>query len=123
MTTGEMQQQVNFVNWDFVGEDINGTEDIWKIAEGFDYPRLRWELYPLESKMKWTPQVLKCHSNGVYVKAHITLPEGYYIEDINTEIPVVLMSYDLESIDIEVFENDEGLVQINAAFDREFVFF
>jgi len=31
--------------WDFVGETANGTEDIWKIAEGLDYPRLWWEPY------------------------------------------------------------------------------
>jgi len=29
--------------WDFAGETANGTEDIWKIAEGLDYPRLWWE--------------------------------------------------------------------------------
>jgi hypothetical protein len=30
--------------WDFVGETKNGTEDIWWILEGKDYPRLWWEL-------------------------------------------------------------------------------
>ena len=30
--------------WDFVGETANGTEDIWWIDEGKDYPRLWWEL-------------------------------------------------------------------------------
>jgi hypothetical protein len=29
--------------WDFVGETANGTEDIWWILEGKDYPRLWWE--------------------------------------------------------------------------------
>jgi len=29
--------------WDFVGETDNGTEDIWWIDEGKDYPRLWWE--------------------------------------------------------------------------------
>jgi len=28
---------------DFVGETASGTEDIWWIREGLDYPRLRWE--------------------------------------------------------------------------------
>jgi hypothetical protein len=32
--------------WDFVGETANGTEDIWWILEGKDYPRLWWELIP-----------------------------------------------------------------------------
>ena len=29
--------------WDFMGETANGTEDIWWIDEGKDYPRLWWE--------------------------------------------------------------------------------
>jgi hypothetical protein len=29
--------------WDFVGETANGTDDIWWILEGQDYPRLWWE--------------------------------------------------------------------------------
>ena len=29
--------------WDFVGETANGTEDLWWILEGKDYPRLWWE--------------------------------------------------------------------------------
>jgi hypothetical protein len=33
-----------YVGWDFVGETANGTEDIWWILEGQDYPRLIWEL-------------------------------------------------------------------------------
>ena len=32
--------------WDFVGETANGTEDIWRINEGKDYPHLGWELIP-----------------------------------------------------------------------------
>ncbi len=46
-TTAEMQTAKTFLDagWDFVGETANGTEDIWKIAEGLDYPRLWWEPY------------------------------------------------------------------------------
>ena len=45
-TTAEMQKQSTFTDagWDFVDEMANGTEDIWRIFEGRDYPRLRWEL-------------------------------------------------------------------------------
>jgi len=47
LTTAEMQTAKTFLDagWDFVGETANGTEDIWKIAEGLDYPRLWWEPY------------------------------------------------------------------------------
>jgi len=45
-TTAEMQTAQTFLDagWDFVGETKNGTEDIWWIDEGRDYPRLWWEL-------------------------------------------------------------------------------
>jgi hypothetical protein len=45
-TTAEMQTASTFLyaGWDFVGETANGTEDIWWILEGQDYPRLIWEL-------------------------------------------------------------------------------
>jgi hypothetical protein len=44
-TTTEMKQAHTFVGagWDFVGETANGTEDIWRIDEGKDYPHLSWE--------------------------------------------------------------------------------
>ena len=46
-STAEMQDGNTFISagWDFVGEAANGTEDIWKIAEGLSYPRLSWEKY------------------------------------------------------------------------------
>jgi len=45
-TTVEMQTAKTFLSagWDFVGETKNGTEDVWWILEGKDYPRLWWEL-------------------------------------------------------------------------------
>ncbi len=44
-TTTEMQKATTFLaaGWDFVGEKANGTEDIWQIREGQDYPHLSWE--------------------------------------------------------------------------------
>jgi predicted outer membrane repeat protein len=44
-TTAEMQTASTFLNagWDFADETTNGTEDIWWILEGQDYPRLWWE--------------------------------------------------------------------------------
>lgn len=44
-TTAEMQTAATFlaVGWDFVDETKNGTEDLWRILEGQDYPRLSWE--------------------------------------------------------------------------------
>jgi len=44
-TTGEMQTASTFLEagWDFVGEMDNGTENIWAICEGVDYPKLAWQ--------------------------------------------------------------------------------
>jgi hypothetical protein len=44
-TTAEMQTAKTFTDagWDFVGETANGSEDLWWINEGKDYPRLWWE--------------------------------------------------------------------------------
>jgi hypothetical protein len=45
-TTAQMQRDQTFLDagWDFVGEAANGTEDIWWIDEGRDYPHLWWEV-------------------------------------------------------------------------------
>jgi len=48
LTTTEMQTASTFLEagWDFIDETENGTDDIWWILEGQDYPRLWWELIP-----------------------------------------------------------------------------
>jgi hypothetical protein len=44
-TTAQMRTAKTFLDagWDFVDEAANGTEEIWWINEGKDYPRLWWE--------------------------------------------------------------------------------
>ena len=44
-TAVEMQTALTFLNagWDFMDETDNGTEDIWWILEGQDYPGLWWQ--------------------------------------------------------------------------------
>ena len=45
-STAEMQTTSTFLDagWDFVDETANGSDDIWWILEGQDYPILSWEL-------------------------------------------------------------------------------
>jgi len=45
-TTRQMQTLSTYINagWDFVGEDRNGTEDIWCPPASGDYPRLAWQI-------------------------------------------------------------------------------
>ena len=43
-TAGEMKQRSSFADWDFVGEDVNGVADVWRMClDDVDYPRLSWE--------------------------------------------------------------------------------
>ena len=60
-TTAQMQTLSTFTSagWDFVGETVNGTADIWKMPSAGGYPRLSWQksadvLLPLDF------QVTKC---------------------------------------------------------------
>jgi hypothetical protein len=45
-TTDEMKSNLTFTDagWDFTNETNNGTEDIWSICEGTNYPRLVWQI-------------------------------------------------------------------------------
>ncbi|UCC22523.1 MAG: hypothetical protein JSW23_00150 [Planctomycetota bacterium] len=45
-TTANMQTESTFTDagWDFVGEFINGPNDIWDICEGTNYPKLVWQI-------------------------------------------------------------------------------
>jgi hypothetical protein len=45
-TRAQMRSAGTFLEagWDFMDESENGTDDIWWILEGQDYPRLWWEL-------------------------------------------------------------------------------
>jgi len=63
--------------WDFVGESANGTDDIWDICEGTNYPKLSWQ----------EPVV------GDWV-----CPDGVFVEDLSVvadEWLLSLLEYDL----------------------------
>jgi hypothetical protein len=47
LPTVEMQMESTFTDvwWDFVGETANGTDDVWVIRNGLDYPKLAWTGY------------------------------------------------------------------------------
>ena len=48
LETTLMQTQSTFTDagWDFMGESTNGTNDIWDICEGTNYPKLSWQFLP-----------------------------------------------------------------------------
>jgi hypothetical protein len=119
LPTDQMQTMSTFsdAGWVFVGETINGVEDLWFIPQQ-DYPHLWWE--GMQIPMKLTPGRLNCRSEGNWVKAHIILPEGFTVEDVDPVRPAVLHSFGFESTyPLYVFVNKDKLVEIEAAFERE----
>ena len=65
--------------------------------------------------MHLTPQTLNCKSKGKYVKAHITLPEGFLAEDVDVNEPALAEPMGVESESIKVIGPDK----IEIAFDRQ----
>ncbi len=117
LLTAEMQMQIIFTDagWDFVGETVNGIEDIWFIPQ-WDYPHLCWE--GMQVPMKLTPVSLNCRSYGNWVKAHLTLSEGFTVADVDPDRPAVLHSFGFQSLPLYVFVNKDKQVEIEAAFER-----
>jgi len=118
LPTTEMQMASTFTDagWDFSGETANGNEDIWFIPQQ-DYPHLWWE--GMQVPMKLTPVSLNCRSEGNWIKAHITLPQGFTADDVEPDRPAVLLSLGFESAPIYVFVNKDKRVEIEAAFERQ----
>ncbi|MHC4499536.1 MAG: DUF1565 domain-containing protein, partial [Planctomycetota bacterium] len=73
---------------------------------------------PVEVAMKFTPQALNPGSRGRWVKAHFVLPEEYTVEDVDANTPAVVQPGGIESDYINVFINEDGLVEVEAAFER-----
>ncbi|MHC4573231.1 MAG: S8 family serine peptidase [Planctomycetota bacterium] len=76
---------------------------------------------PVEAQMRFTPEALNPGSRGKWVKAHLVLPEGYTVEDVDTNSPAKIVEPfepDIESEYMNVFVNEDSLVEIEAAFDR-----
>ncbi|MHC4693871.1 MAG: GLUG motif-containing protein [Planctomycetota bacterium] len=117
LPTAEMQIISTFMDagWDFVGETINGNEDIWFIPQQ-DYPHLWWQ--GMQVPLKLTPRKLNCRSKGNWVKARLTLPEDFTVEDVDANRPAVLHSFGFESYPLYVFVNKDKLVEIQADFER-----
>jgi hypothetical protein len=120
LPTDQMQMAGTFTDagWDFVGVTFNGIEDIWFIPRQ-DYPHLWWE--GMQVSMKLAPRTLNCRSQGNWVKAHLTLPQGLTVADVDSNRPALLHSFGLESDTMYVFVNKNERVQIEATFERQAV--
>jgi len=98
--------------WDFPCVD-NNSPDVGEFDMG------AYEYVGVESALKLTPQTLNCRSQGKWVKAHLTLPEGFTIADIDTNTPATLQPMNLTSAHLKVSLCKDGLVKVNASFDRK----
>jgi hypothetical protein len=68
--------------------------------------------------MKLTPQTLNCASRAKFIKAHITLPEEIFPEDIDFNTPAVADPPDIDSEYIKLLGGDTDPVKLEIAFDR-----
>ena len=96
--------------------DIDGNPRI--INGRIDMGAYEAMLPPLEVPMKLTPQTLNPHSKGRWLKAHFVLPEDFTVDDVDTDTPALIEPLGIESDYMNVFINEDGLVEIEAAFSR-----
>ena len=71
---------------------------------------------PLEVQMKFTPQTLNCKSKGKWVKAHMTLPQGFTGKDVDKQATATLEPYGLPTNKIQASSGKSKKVTIS--FDR-----
>ncbi len=72
----------------------------------------------IQAVLKVTPQTLNLDSHGNWVKAHFVMPEDFSAGQIDANTPAVFEPAGIESDYINVFVNEEGLVEVETAFDR-----
>ncbi len=73
---------------------------------------------PLQVDLKLTPQSLNPTSQGNWVKAHFVMPPTTTYDQIDINIPLFVTPLGIESTYMDVFLNSDGLVTIEAGFDR-----
>jgi hypothetical protein len=72
----------------------------------------------MQAEMVLTPQSLNPTSQGRWIKAHFILPEGYTIDDVDTDTPATLYPAGITSDHSEAFVNEDGFCAVEIAFQR-----
>jgi hypothetical protein len=92
------------------------------VNDGIDDSEPNWVfitvLPAIEVAMKLTPQTFNLYSKGKWIKSHFVLPEGFSVEDVNANATAVIEPLGIESEYMNVSINEDGLVEIEAAFSR-----
>ena len=76
-----------------------------------------YEANYIEAEMNFTPKIINCNSKGNYVKAHFTLPDGFWPEDVDINEPAWAEPIDLESEYIKPLGSNP--VKLEICFDRQ----
>ncbi|MHC4647582.1 MAG: S8 family serine peptidase [Planctomycetota bacterium] len=100
--------------YDYSLSDIDGQPRVFnaRIDMGAD------EYVPIiPAPVKFTPRSLNLAGRAKWLKAHLVLPEGFMVEDVDTNAPVLVDFY-IESHYMNVFVNEQGHVEIVAFFER-----
>ncbi|MHC4500324.1 MAG: right-handed parallel beta-helix repeat-containing protein, partial [Planctomycetota bacterium] len=102
---------------DFEGNDrvVDGDNDGNSVVDMGAY-EFYWP--PMEVAMRLTPQALNPGSEGNWVKAHFVLREGCVVGEVDVSRPAEVWPGGIESEYMNVFVNEDGLVEIEAGFDR-----
>jgi hypothetical protein len=105
------------IPWDLDGNPrlVDGDRDRVAVVDMGAYEAF---IPPIEVWMKFTPQSLNPDSNGNWVKAHFVLLEGFVVEDVDANRPVEIKQLGIESHYMNVFVNEDGLVEVEAGFNR-----
>ncbi|MHC4479011.1 MAG: hypothetical protein ACYTEL_25580 [Planctomycetota bacterium] len=93
---------------------VDGDHDGNSVIDMGAY-EFRWRI---EAMVRFTPKVLNCCSKGKWVKAHLVLPEGFMVDDVDANTAASIEQIPLESQYINVFLNEDGLVEMEIGFDR-----
>jgi len=96
--------------------DLDGRPRV--IDDRIDMGAYEFSVQPIELPMKFTPQALNCNSKGKWVKAHFVLPAEFTVGDVDANRPAKVEPLGIESHHIDVFINEDGLVEIEVAFER-----
>jgi formylglycine-generating enzyme required for sulfatase activity len=108
------------IPWDLDGNPrmVDGNNDGNSLVDMGAY-EFFWP--PIEVAMRFTPQSLNPGAQGRWVRAHFVLPEGFTVEDVDTNSPAKIIEPfepDIESEYMNVFVNESNLVGVEAGFER-----